>query len=330
MNNRLQSGLPPFEEANADSMQEGVEPVCNPRNVSVENRLHSGFAAHREKDHLLRTALWLHDEGYCVLPRSHSHQPSVPMGQYCRQRPDRRRLASWISKPKCSGIGVLVGPVSNLAVLDMDSFSSVALLHDWMGDRFPGSALWHRTDRGIRIWFSGVGAPTHVKVLSRDGVDLYLDRHFCECPPLRMARAFNGPIQPSSTLPPLPVRLIEWLMSGERSTESPLENRCHTIPRDHTQLAAYFWSDPRAPIPKGHRCSLLYRVAGFYLARTNHPYRLISELVRRATRIDGLTEEQAITCCDDAMRRIRGTSARTTEVSDRVSRHPAYCNEAYS
>lgn len=261
------------------------------------------FQKQHDRNRLVRTALWLHDEGYCMLPRGCSNQPSVPLGQYCNQRPDRNRLVAWLNKPECSGIGIVAGAISHLVILDLDTYSSVAYLDDWFGDAAPGQMFWHKTDSGIRFWFSDRSVPKNCKMLSRDGVDLYLERQFCDCPPLPTAYAFNGPIQQPSSLPTIPPKLIEWLMCGQ--DRSDYSRRPPATPNDSNHLAAYFWSEPRTPIPTGRRRTTLFHVACYYLAHTNQPYRLISELVRRATQIDGITEEQAIKCCDDAMQETR-------------------------
>ncbi len=274
-------------------------------------------------DDAVRTALWLHDEGYCVLPRCAGQDPARLWRRHQEQRPRRGALMSWLTQRRRTGIGVVVGPVSNLCVLDIDHYHAIALLRDVLNGGHWNEIPWYKTSRGLQLWFCYPVSEVRCDVLRRNGVELLVRGRFCECPPMSSSQSFHGPLRAAHLLPRVPDALIHWFHTGRLKGPG--------AGGSVGDVAAYYWSLPRAPIPTGQRNRTLFRVAYHFLSDTDNPYRVIAELVRRATRIDGLSEEEAIACCDDALqciRRGRGPSRSTLSMfeADRIGRSATACS----
>lgn len=84
---------------------------------------------------MMDRALRYHDRGWIVLPiKAEEKKPRVKWKRYQSERPDREQVVDWWTKWPDANIGVVLGPVSNLLVVDVDGEEPHRILIDLCGE----------------------------------------------------------------------------------------------------------------------------------------------------------------------------------------------------
>jgi len=265
-----------------------------------------------QKEHrktCLRSASWLSENGVIVLPCD-GKRPMCHWSQYQSAQMPFDVIGSLLGHAKDPGIGIVVGEVSQIVVLDVDDMSVIPLLQQMIPLATRKAVNWYPTNRGLHLWFKWSLDISDSTVVKREGVELLISKHFAVCPPRRSSKYFNGPLINPKYLPEVPHSLIDWIRTADtRISDAPA-----------CELAHWYWCENRQPLPEGSRNNTLFRVACYFLRRTDCDYHVIAELIDRAVKIDGLSPEEAMSCTDSAMKRIRAVEPSGRAAGDDLYR----------
>ncbi len=239
--------------------------------------------------------------GCSVIPL-HGHRPERRWRVFQQRRIAPRDLPELFG-PSVTGVGVVVGPVSSLCVLDIDRRTIIPRIRSLVDVSVLKGIVHYNTRRGMHLWFA---APREADALPSSvavpGADLLLRSHYVWAPPRGdTSRLFGARIRTITALPVVPTRLIEWFLK-ERGTKGK-----GSEPDDWNRhdRVAFFFREERDPIPHGDRVNFLFRVAGVVLAT---PYgdaaRDVGRLRDVAMNIDGLSEREVASTIQSALRMV--------------------------
>lgn len=241
------------------------------------------------------------EQGFTPIPVGDRKRPLVRWSIYSFRLPTETELQAMLRQPGV-GLGVVVGPTFDLAVVDVDNPNVYEMLRSTITSKVAGETPWYYTGRGCHLWFRFPEAlGDRGTIISRDGVDLLLERHLVVCPPRGASPSFHGCCAGSvrESLRELPAKFIEWISQGSGLYRDGLSGR---------GLVQFFTREGRDPIPEGQRNNSLFRVACILLGAGEDLLSVCGRLARIACDVDGLPLEEAIGCVDSAHRIVsRGT-----------------------
>lgn len=135
---------------------------------------------------LKETASSYLDLGWPIVPLWGDTKPeqakvaAIPWSTFQRRRPTHADVQRWFTDARYTGLGIVVGAVSGLAVLDFDSLDLITAFER----ELPALAATRTvlTRRGKHFYFC---IPPHLRVASRKltSVDLLSDGHYVVAPP---------------------------------------------------------------------------------------------------------------------------------------------------
>ena len=133
----------------------------------------------------LRLATEYLDSGWSVLPvKPEEKRPYMTNWlQYNKTRVSKSTMESWFTNLTGAGVGVVTGKISNIVVLDVESYCKIPI--EELLKRYPTQMVSRTGSGGYHLFYQ---YPTHVPHVGNrvglfDGIDLRADGGFIVLPP---------------------------------------------------------------------------------------------------------------------------------------------------
>lgn len=162
--------------------------------------------------------------GYSIIPVKFNKVPAVPWKRYMTRFAPSATHHKWWERDEVSGIGIVTGSISHLAVLDFDNLE----IYLDFRQKLPLLARTYsvRTRRGLHLYFR---IPTNLSTRTQklEGIDWLWDGAYVVAPPSTIQGITYRVIQEGQPLMPTAQQLtdIEIFLSGYEKTRQNNANR---------------------------------------------------------------------------------------------------------